>query len=273
MSELDAWLEIVRREAGVVGGQRDKKITLVATGYNPQTHAIKGMLVPHGVETGWIPIATLSTGNGFGVLVGPNVGDPQKLDGDQFDIEFENGDPNTPIARNRLFSDSQKPPTVQSGEILLMHPTGHHFFFDAKGNMTWFHNAGDKPRGGEPPNEKKGGHIKWDDKGNATVFSNKQKLTLDDGAGATHVHDGKGNITRTANTINDSATQGNHSRSASGNIADAAKTITHNGLTNLLGDTSLKGNFGVSGLMSFLGGSMGGSNGQLNMSGLSNLLV
>jgi hypothetical protein len=126
---IDSWLDVVRREAQHVVDARERKSTLVATGYNPDTHSVKGILVPHGVETGWVPIATHGIGNGWGIVVGPKVGDPQKLDGDQFDVEFEFGDPNTPVARHRVFSNPDKPPVVQSGEILLKHESLGNLFF------------------------------------------------------------------------------------------------------------------------------------------------
>lgn len=126
---IDAWLDVVRREAQHVADARERKSTLVATGYNPDTHSVKGILVPHGVETGWVPIATHGIGNGWGILVGPKVGDPQKLDGDQFDVEFEFGDPNTPVARHRVFSNPDKPPRVESGEILIKHNSLGNLYF------------------------------------------------------------------------------------------------------------------------------------------------
>jgi phage baseplate assembly protein gpV len=115
---MNAWLDILRREAGVVAGQRRAKSTLVVTSYNPNKHAVKGTLQPYGVETGWIPVGAIGVGSNYGVLVGPNIGD-------QFSVEFENGDPNSPIATHRLFSSQDTPPVVQSGEILIMSAFSH----------------------------------------------------------------------------------------------------------------------------------------------------
>lgn len=130
------WLDIIRREALNVAKHGQQKSTVICTSYNPNTHAIKGILVPHGVETGWIPLAAIHIGNGYGVLVGPKVGDPEKLDGDQFDVDFEFGDPNTPIAKHRMFSTPDAPPVVQSGEILLMHQKGAKLYFEEDGSVT-----------------------------------------------------------------------------------------------------------------------------------------
>ncbi len=165
------WLDIIRREALHVHFHGQTKSTVICTSYNPKTHAIKGILVPHGVETGWIPIGVAHAGNGYGILVGPKAGDPQKLDGDQFDVEFEFGDPNTPIARHRLFSTPDAPPEVQSGEILIQHDDGSKFFFAKDKSLTILHGV-------------KNGSIVFDPKGNITMDSKNQNITVQSGTGS-----------------------------------------------------------------------------------------
>ena len=92
MSGIDEWLNIIRREAHSVAFHGQEKNSLVATSYNPKLHAIKGVLVPSLVETGWIGIGVPQTGGGAGHFVGPRVGTAQDLKGDVFDIDFENGE-------------------------------------------------------------------------------------------------------------------------------------------------------------------------------------
>lgn len=163
-------LNIVRREAQHAVGSRQSKSTLVSTGYNPKTHAVKGLLMPSEVETGWIPIAVQQAGDGFGVMSGPNVGSAEKLDGDVFDVEFENGDPNTPIAKNKHFSASDNPPEVKSGEILIKHQTGGSTHMKADGSIVTTH--------------KDGGQSTWDKDGNHTVDTKGKNVTINSGAGA-----------------------------------------------------------------------------------------
>ncbi|MGH6821945.1 MAG: hypothetical protein ACREC4_00385 [Methylocella sp.] len=97
---------------------------------------MKGILQPHGVETGWIPIGIIGSGPDFGVVIGPKAGDAKKLDGDQFEITFDGGDPNTPIARHRLSSDKDKPPEVQSGELAIITKFKHSITMNKDGSMT-----------------------------------------------------------------------------------------------------------------------------------------
>lgn len=164
-----SWLDIIRRETQHTHFHGATKSTLICTAYNPKTHAVKGILVPHGVETGWVPVGVTSAGNGFGILVGPKVGDSEKLDGDQFDVEFEFGDPNTPIARHRLFSTPDTPPEVQSGEIMIQHEKGHKLFFAQDGSVTLTHAAA-------------GGNLTFDKDGNLTVDSKSKGITVNAGS-------------------------------------------------------------------------------------------
>ncbi len=136
---MDEWLDIIRREAANIVASRQLKSTLVATSYDPATHSVKGILVPHGVETGWVRLAAIHAGNGFGIVMGPTPGDAKKLDGDQFDIEFDAGDPNTIVARHRQHSKQDAPPAVKSGEMLIQHKSGHYVKFNAADEIMIFH--------------------------------------------------------------------------------------------------------------------------------------
>ena len=167
---MEELLNVVRREAQHAVGGRQSKSTLVVTGYNPKTHAVKGLLMPSEVETGWIPIAVQQAGDGFGVMSGPNVGSAEKLDGDVFDVEFENGDPNTPIAKNKHFSASDNPPEVKSGETLIKHQTGGSTHFKADGSIVTTH--------------KDGGTHAFDKDGNHTVDTKDKNITVTSGKGS-----------------------------------------------------------------------------------------
>jgi hypothetical protein len=125
---IDEWLDIIRREAFNAVDQRQQKSTLVVTSYDKDRHAVKGTLQPHGVETGWVPIGSQAVGNGFGIASGPSVGD-------QFNVEFENGDPNAPMATHRLFSTSAKPPSVESGELAIVSQFGHKITMTKDGKL------------------------------------------------------------------------------------------------------------------------------------------
>ena len=117
MIEMNELLDLIRREVmATMYREHERKLTV--TSYDPQTHSVKGTLQPSGVESGWIPVGCVSSGNGYGVVVGPCVGD-------QMDVKFENGDPNSPLACHRLFSTNATPPSVESGEVGIVSKFNH----------------------------------------------------------------------------------------------------------------------------------------------------
>lgn len=100
------------------------------TAYDPKKHAAKVKIQPGGQETGWIPIHVHHVGDGWGVLVGHQIGD-------QVEIGHQEGDFETAAVTKRLHSDKDKPPKVESGEILMKHEKAGQLFFDKDKNITW----------------------------------------------------------------------------------------------------------------------------------------
>lgn len=99
------------------------------TAYDPQNHRIKAMLHPDGIETGWFSVNTAHTGNGWGIAIGPKIGD-------QISVGFFDGNIETPHHLGRLHSDKERPPVVQSGEMLFQHESGTKIKIDSGGHVT-----------------------------------------------------------------------------------------------------------------------------------------
>jgi uncharacterized protein involved in type VI secretion and phage assembly len=166
MSLDDIW----RKEAQRATGGYQRKATVAITGYNPEKHQAKGILLPHMVETGWVPLSSQHAGDGYGVMVGPNVGSAEDLDGDWMDVEFENGDPNTPVFKNKHFTQADNPPVVQSGEILVKHQSGGSTLHKADGSIVTTH--------------KDGGQHMFDADGNHSLVTKDKNVTIDAGKGS-----------------------------------------------------------------------------------------
>ncbi len=139
MISINALMNYIRREAGNAVASREFTGTLVVTAFDPSTYAVKGMIMPHEVESGWVRMTGDHIGNGYGNVAGPKVGTSDDLSGDQFALEFDRGDPNTLIATHRIFSDVDQPPTVQSGEILNQDVNGSHVYFKSDKSVTVLH--------------------------------------------------------------------------------------------------------------------------------------
>lgn len=159
----------VRREVAMAFAQQHTKGTLVCTAYDPDKHTVKGMIMPQKVESGWMPLGAIHVGNGFGIVVGPKVGSADKLDGDQFDIHFENGDPNTPMAAHRVHSSKAKAPRVETGEMLFRHELGMQVNMSKDGSGAFTHG--------------KGSSFAFDKDGHQSVKTNNLNLTVDAGTG------------------------------------------------------------------------------------------
>ena len=107
----------------------------VVSEYDPTTHSVKLTIQPQGYETGFIALGSNHIGNGWGIAVGPAVGD-------QFIVGHINGHSNVPVILGRLFSDQETPPTVQSGELVIKHASGSSIFLDKNGGATLTANQG-----------------------------------------------------------------------------------------------------------------------------------
>jgi uncharacterized protein involved in type VI secretion and phage assembly len=96
------------------------------SGYDPGSHSVKVTIQPEGFDTGWIQLAALGVGSGWGVLVGPQLGD-------EVSVSFDDGDPNLGKVTARHFNDASPPPSVPSGETWIVHQSG---------SLLKFHNDG-----------------------------------------------------------------------------------------------------------------------------------
>jgi hypothetical protein len=171
-----------------VGGTRYHERHGMVTSYDPERHLAKVMIMPEMQETGWLGIETGHIGNDYGIAVGLQPGDG-KSTGDQVIIRFQEGDLESAKVVQRIHSDDEKPPTVQSGELVLWTK-----FKSSEGQSTLGDDTTDGGGGGdndEAPSGKGGS-------GQQIYFKADGTLNITDGNGATQVLDGQGNVTVTA---------------------------------------------------------------------------
>lgn len=76
--------------------------------------SVKVMVQPEGVESGWMPLGCIGIGGGWGLAVGPNIGD-------QVVIVYPEGDHESGVIVGRFFSVAQPPIPVPAGEIWAVH--------------------------------------------------------------------------------------------------------------------------------------------------------
>ena len=158
-------LGIVQR---YMAGHHSERHGLV-TSYDPDKHLAKVMFQPEQQESGWLPIETGHIGNGYGIAVGLQPGDG-KTTGDQVIARYQEGDFDSGKIVQRVHSDDQKAPKVQSGELVI---------------WTRFQKSNG---GSESASGAQGGT------GQQIYLKNDGSATVTDGNGATIILDGNGNI-------------------------------------------------------------------------------
>ncbi|GAB3249226.1 phage baseplate assembly protein V [Chitinimonas naiadis] len=87
------------------------------TSYDPGNYAVKVLLLPEEVETGWLPVNSGWVGNGWGMFAPPSIGDI-------VEVEFLEDDVESGYTPSRWFNDSCRPLPCPSGEFWLVHKSG-----------------------------------------------------------------------------------------------------------------------------------------------------
>jgi phage baseplate assembly protein gpV len=141
----------------------------IVTSYDPDTHLGKVMFQPEGQESGWLPIETGHIGDGYGIAIGLQPGDGKEK-GDQVVVRYQEGDLESGKIALRVHSDDQKPPKVESGELVI---------------WTRFQKSDGGP---ESAQGAQGGE------GQKLFFKKDGSMEYTDGNGATMTFDGEGNI-------------------------------------------------------------------------------
>jgi phage baseplate assembly protein gpV len=175
---------VLRVTERLAAGRYSEKHGLV-TSYDPKNHLAKVTLQPGGQETGWLPIEVDHIGKGYGILIGlqpgkgavsdqgqgGQVGPQQDNQGDQVVVRFQENDVEAGKVVKRVHSNTDTPPTVQSGEMLF---------------YTQFQKSG-----GQKPDSASGGQ---GGTGQQIYLKNDGSVVITDGNGATIIWDGQGNI-------------------------------------------------------------------------------
>ena len=128
MREFDILANAMRSQAEARStGFAQPRIATISS-YNPATHEVKVAYPPDNVLSGWMPLGAIGIGNGWGLAVGPQIGD-------QVFVVFDGGEFDAPVIVARLFSVAQQPPAVPSGETWIVHKSGSYLKFLTDGEV------------------------------------------------------------------------------------------------------------------------------------------
>lgn len=98
----------------------------VVTNYDPDAYAIRVMLQPDNILTGWLPLKSPWVGNGWGLFCPPGIGD-------LVEIDYQEGAVGAGSVGWRFYNDDDRPLPCPSGEFWLVHQSG---------SLLKFHNDG-----------------------------------------------------------------------------------------------------------------------------------
>ena len=89
----------------------------IVSGYDPDRYAAKVRIQPEDFETGWLPISTPWSGDGWGLFCPPSPGDVAE-------VHFQEGGKEAGFVALRHFGDALRPLPAPSGEFWLVHASG-----------------------------------------------------------------------------------------------------------------------------------------------------
>lgn len=136
----DAFHNALKRAAMAMDRQTAQPRFGIVESYDPNNGTAKVTLQPDGVLTGWLPVAVMWMGNGWGLMCPPSPGD-------QVVVVPQGGDTEDMVIMGRVFSTqgnpAVSPPATPSGELWMVHQSGAYIkLLNAGGivsNGSWTH--------------------------------------------------------------------------------------------------------------------------------------
>ena len=158
-----------RREVGRADSRQTRSMVGIVDSYDPNEHAVKVKFLTDVDDngqpriSGWLRIRPMSAGAGSSLVVGPSVGD-------QCVVEHHEGDSEGGHVVGFLHNDVDRPPTVQSGELLYTQKTGAQIHVDANGVTSV------KGAGGSTTVHDASGHITHTDNAGKVIHQKDGKV-------------------------------------------------------------------------------------------------
>jgi len=107
----------MRRQAMLARGAYTDPCLGVITSLDSANYCAKVRIEPDGVETGWLPIASVWVGAGWGLFAPIPVGT-------QVEVIFSESNPEIGIITGAIFDDAHRPLDCPEGEFWLVHQSG-----------------------------------------------------------------------------------------------------------------------------------------------------
>lgn len=120
----------MRAHSQMAQGEKTTHRVGQVTAYDPNKYAVRVKFWPDTVESsGWVPLASMYVGAGWGLVAAPTIGD-------QVIVAFDREDQDAGVVVGRFFTDVEQPPVAQAGEFMLLHKAGSALKFTNDGNVA-----------------------------------------------------------------------------------------------------------------------------------------
>lgn len=126
---MEALLNQVRRAASEAASSTATTRHGTISSYDPDNRAVKVELQPDGTLTGWIPLKTVWSGNGWGAFFAPAIGTA-------VEVHFQEADGGVGSAGLSFHNDVERPLPVPAGEMWLVHASGASIKLTTAGAIT-----------------------------------------------------------------------------------------------------------------------------------------
>lgn len=114
---MEAWTNAIRAQANAISGAAGQLRCGLVQSVDATSYCVKVTLQPEGVLSGWLPVASLWTGNGWGLVALPSPGQ-------QVIVLAQEGRAEHGIILGSLYSLQATPPNAAVGELWLAHASG-----------------------------------------------------------------------------------------------------------------------------------------------------
>ena len=126
---MDDFLNHIKAQAARINQGTGQTRMAVVSSVDPASYTVRVLLQPENVLSGWLPVASVWVGAGWGMVCSPSVGD-------QVIVLWQEGDAEHGIIIGRLWSSAIPAPSASVGELLLVHQTGTHLKFLNDGSIS-----------------------------------------------------------------------------------------------------------------------------------------
>lgn len=130
---IDAFQSMIRQQASMVQNSITQTQVGTVVAYDPATFTVIVQLYPQdadtpALQTGWIPLFTLSTNQQWGIFVPPSLGD-------LIEVHYQEGSLQNAYAGLRAIMQGNSP-NVPSGEMWFIHASGSYVKITNDGKVS-----------------------------------------------------------------------------------------------------------------------------------------